>query len=98
MKLSESIKPISYLKAHASEMVREVASNEKTYVITQNGEAKAVLQNIKEFEYTQHKLAFLKLAAVGREQIKKGKTKPIDKVFTELDKKIKGLKKKWNTK
>ncbi len=98
MKLSESIKPISYLKAHASELVRDASRNGKTYVITQNGEAKVILQDIKEYEKVQEKLAFLKLVAMRREEVKKGKTKPIDKVFSDLDKRIKKLKKEWNTK
>jgi prevent-host-death family protein len=47
MKLSESIKPISYLKAHASELVREISDEHKTLIITQNGEAKVVVQDLE---------------------------------------------------
>ena len=50
MKLSESIKPISYLKSHAADVLRQVAENRRAVVITQNGEAKAVVQDIKTFE------------------------------------------------
>ena len=47
MKFSESIKPISYLKTHASEVIRGISENKKTMVITHNGEAKVVLQDVK---------------------------------------------------
>jgi prevent-host-death family protein len=50
MKLSESIKPISYLKAHASEIINDVYKNRKTYIITQNGYAKVVLYSIDDYE------------------------------------------------
>ena len=98
MKYSESIKPISYLKAHASEIVRDAAANGKSYIITQNGEAKVVVQDIKEYEKTQDTLALLKILALSRESIKKGKVKNLEDTFKELDKKISRFKKKWNTK
>jgi len=50
MKLSESIKPISYLKAHASEIVNDAYKNRKTYIITQNGYAKVVVYSIDDYE------------------------------------------------
>ena len=65
MKPSEAIKPISYLKAHASEIVRDVSGNQKTMVITQNGEAKVILQDIRVYEQTQESLALLKILAIS---------------------------------
>ena len=93
MKLSESIKPISYLKAHASEIVKDVNKNGKTMVITQNGEAKVVVQDIKEYEKTQDTMALLKILSMSQGSIKKGKFKPADKAFADLRKKINKLKK-----
>lgn len=93
MKLSESIKPISYLKAHASELVRDASRNGKTYVITQNGEAKVVLQDIKEYEKIQESLAMLKLIAISEKEVREGRTKPIDRVFKDLRKRIEKFKK-----
>ena len=60
MKYSESIKPISYLKAHAAEIFRELADKQETLIITQNGEAKAIVQDIKAYEELQDSLALLK--------------------------------------
>lgn len=93
MKLSESIKPISYLKAHASEIVNDLNKNGKTMVITQNGEAKVVVQDIKEFEKTQETMALLKILSMSQESIKKGKFKPIENAFTDLRKKMNKFKK-----
>jgi prevent-host-death family protein len=56
MKLSESIKPISYLKAHASEIVNDIYKNRKTYIITQNGYAKVVLYSIDDYEDNLRKI------------------------------------------
>lgn len=60
MKVNETEKPISYLKAHASEIIRDIIDTNKTLVITQNGEAIAVLQDIKKYEQTQESLVPLK--------------------------------------
>jgi prevent-host-death family protein len=93
MKLSESIKPISYLKAHASEIVNDLSKNGKTMVITQNGEAKVVVQDIKEFEKTQETMALLKILSMSQDSIKKDKFKPADKAFADLRKKMNKFKK-----
>ena len=63
MKLSESVKPISYLKSHTAEALRDVSEGQRTMVITQHGEAKAVLQDIVSYEQTQESLALLKMLA-----------------------------------
>ncbi len=72
MKLSKSIQPVSYLKAHASEIVRTVNENRDTVIITRNGKAKAVLQNIEQYEETQESLAFLKILAIVQDILKRG--------------------------
>lgn len=86
MKLSGRIKPISYLKAHAAEIVRTLGSRGETLVITQNGEAKVVLQDIDSFEQTQETLALLKVLALGNRQIEAGKVEPATDVFARLRK------------
>ncbi len=79
MKRSESVKPIRCLKAHASGLIREVGDKSQTYVITLNGEARAVVQGIVEYERTQESLALLKILARGRSSIDEGKVKPAEK-------------------
>ena len=73
MKYSTRIKPISYLKANAAEVVRELTAQREPLVITQNGEAKAVIQDVASFEQTQETLALLKILALGNRQIDSGR-------------------------
>jgi prevent-host-death family protein len=94
MKLSESVKPISYIKSHASEVVREVVENHGTIVITLNGEAKVVLQDIREYEKTQESLALLKILAQSRKNLEEGKIKPAKESFRSLRSKIEEFNKK----
>jgi prevent-host-death family protein len=76
MKYSTRIKPISYLKANAAEVVRGLAESGEPMIITQNGEATAVIQDIASYEQTQETLALLKILALGEQQVREGKTVP----------------------
>ena len=84
MKRSSRIKPISYLKVHASEIVRTLGDQGEPLVITQNGEAKAVLQDIDSFEATQETMALLKILALGNRQIEAGQVQPAADVTARL--------------
>lgn len=89
MKYSQAIKPISYLKAHASEVVRDITENQETMIITQHGEAKVVVQDIHVFEQTQESLAMLKLLAQSKASLKKGNFKPAAEAFADIEARIK---------
>ena len=84
MKLSSQIKPISYLKAHAAEIVRNLNEHREPLVITQNGEAKVVIQDIESYEQTQETMALLKILALGTRQIAEGKVQPAEDVIKRL--------------
>jgi prevent-host-death family protein len=84
MKLSSQIKPISYLKAHAAEIVRKMNEHQEPLVITQNGEAKVVIQDIESYEQTQETMALLKILALGTRQIEKGKIQRAEDVIKRL--------------
>jgi prevent-host-death family protein len=84
MKLSSQIKPISYLKAHAAEIVRNLGERREPLVITQNGEAKAVLQDVASFEETQETLALLKILALGQQDVEAGRVRPVADVVARL--------------
>jgi len=88
MKLSENVKPISYFKAHASEIIRQVFGKNKTMVITQNGEAKAVVQDIHLYEQTQESLAMLKILAMSSQSLREGKSRPAKDSFGAIRKRI----------
>lgn len=84
MKLSSQIKPISYLKAHAAEIVRNLGEQGEPLIITQNGEAKVVVQDIRSYEESQETMAMLKILALGNCQIEKGKIENASEVFKRL--------------
>lgn len=84
MKFSESVKPISYIKTHASEVIRNVSENQQTLIITHNGEAKAVLQDVKIYERNQESIALLKILALSGKEIKNGKHKNLEKSFKDI--------------
>ncbi|AOY57456.1 type II toxin-antitoxin system Phd/YefM family antitoxin [Desulfococcus multivorans] len=84
MKLSRQIKPISYLKAHAAEIVRNLSEQCEPLIITQNGEAKVVMQDIESYEQTQETMALLKILALGTRQVEEGKVQPAGDVVQRL--------------
>lgn len=86
MKLSTQIKPISYLKSHAAQIVKELTDSRQPMVITQNGEATLVVMDVKSFEEHEQTLALLKLLAMGNKEIEQGKFRDADAVFADLDK------------
>ncbi len=85
MRYSTQVKPISYLKANAAEVLDTLAENRQPLIITQNGEARAVMQDLATYENTQETLALLKILALGQQQIAEGKVTPADKVFARLE-------------
>ncbi len=87
MRLSESVKSISYLKANAANLIDEINKEQKTFVITQNGEAKVIVQDIKVYEKTQETMAMLKLLAMTRGKSKEAKG--IQKTFADLGNELK---------
>ncbi len=84
MKLSRQIKPISYLKAHTAEIVRTLGERQELLIITQNGEAKAVIQDIDSYEDTENTIALLKVLALGNRQIEAGQTEPAPDVIARI--------------
>lgn len=84
MKYSTQIKSISYLKANAADVLERLAESRAPLVITQNGEAKAVMQDVASYEQTQETLALLKILALGNRQIAAGRVAPAIKVIARL--------------
>lgn len=88
MNLSEDIKPISYLKSKTADVINNVNENQRSVIITQNGEAKAVIQDIKSYENLQNSLNLLKLIVQSENDIENDKTIPQDEMFNDLEKKL----------
>ena len=84
MRYSSQVKPISYLKANAAEVLAQLTEGREPLVITQNGEAKAVIQDVASYEETQETLALLKILALGNAEVEAGKVKPAGEVVARL--------------
>ncbi len=88
MKLSQVVKPISYLKSHTAEALRDVTEKQQTLVITQHGEAKAVIQDITAYEQMRESLALLKMLALSTKSREEGRSKPLKKAFADIRRRI----------
>lgn len=84
MKYSTQVKPVSYLKANAAEVIREITECREPMVITQNGEAKLIIQDVASYEQSQETLALLKILALGQREIDAGLAKPAAEVVQRL--------------
>jgi len=87
MRYSTQVKPISYLKANAAEVLNQLTELREPMVITQNGEARAVIQDVASYEETQETLALLKLLALGNQDVEDDRTRPLSEVVERLRKK-----------
>lgn len=85
MKISTDIKPITYLKSHSADILKQVNETHRPIVITQNGEPKAVLQDPESYENMRNAIGMLKLISQSEEDIRKGNTSSQDEVFSELE-------------
>ncbi len=85
MRYSAQVRPISYVKAHAAELLTALDEGGEPVVITQNGEARAVMQNVHAYEQTQETLALLKLLALGLRDVEAGRTRLADDVIADLE-------------
>ena len=85
MKFSTQVKPISYLKSHAAEIIKDISESREPMLITQNGEAKLVVMDVRSYEEQEETLALLKLLALGNREIEQGQFRPANEVFAELD-------------
>jgi prevent-host-death family protein len=88
VRYSTQIKPISYLKANAAEVLQVLEEQRKPMIITQNGEAKAVIQDVASYEETQEMLSLLKILALGSQQVERGEITPIAEVASRLRSKV----------
>lgn len=84
MKFSTRVKSISCLKANATEIVREFERQREPLVISQNGQAKAAIQDVASYEATRETMALLKILALGNRQIEAGKVVAAGQVIRRL--------------
>jgi prevent-host-death family protein len=85
MNISSDIKPISFLKSHAADILKHINETHRPIVITQNGEPRAVLQDPESYDNMRKAIGLLKLISQGEEDIKQGKTKSQEDVFRGIE-------------
>jgi prevent-host-death family protein len=85
MLLAQQIKPISYLKDNTAKVVADITRSREPLIITQNGEATFVVQDIKSWEQQQQTMALLKILLLGKQQIERGEVHSAESVWAELD-------------
>ena len=85
MNISKDIKPITFLKSRAADLLKQINRTHRPVVITQNGEPKAVLQDPESYENMRNAIGILKLISQGEEDIKEGKSKSQQEVFANIE-------------
>lgn len=90
MKISEDIRPISYLKSRTADALNQINETRRPLVITQNGEPRAVMQDPESYEKTRSAIGLMKLLMQGEEDIRKGRMRGQEEVFARLKKKLGG--------
>ena len=88
MKISTDIKPVTYLKSRAKDMLEQVNETRRPIIITQNGEPRAVLQDTESYDNMRNAIGLLKLISLGEEEIRKGQSKSQHDVFSDLEKSL----------
>ncbi|MDR0473142.1 MAG: type II toxin-antitoxin system Phd/YefM family antitoxin [Treponema sp.] len=89
LSLRDNVKPISYVKTNAAEMMNYVNERRNPIIITQNGEARAVLMDINTYQDNEDAFALMSLLKIAEKDIKDGNVKDSEEVFNELQKKFK---------
>ena len=85
MNISKDIKPITYLKSRAADLLKQINQTHRPVVITQNGEPKAILQDPQSYENMRNAIGILKLISQGEKDIKDGKSKSQEEVFADIE-------------
>ncbi len=85
MNISKDIKPVTYLKSRAADLLKQINQTHRPVVITQNGEPKAVLQDPESYENMRNAIGILKLISQGEKDIKDGKSKSQEEVFADIE-------------
>jgi len=92
MKLSEAVVPISYAKTHTAEIVANIVREQKPIIITQNGHARVIIQDLHSYEQIQDSLAMLKILAQGQDDVRAKRIKPLKQSFADIRQKIRSEK------
>jgi prevent-host-death family protein len=89
MKLAGQIKSVSHFKAHAPEVIADINETRNPVILTVNGEAKVIVQDMRSYEETQNTIALLQILTMGNKAVRKGRTLPVKKAFARIRKRLK---------
>jgi len=84
MNIAKDIRPITYLKSRAADLLNQINENHRPVIITQNGEPRAVLQDPESYQNMRNAIGLLKLISQGEEDIRGGRSKSQEEVFTKI--------------
>ena len=82
---SKDIKPVTYLKARAADLLNQINETHRPVIITQNGQPRAVLQDPKSYENMRNAIGILKLISEGEANVREGRIKPQEDVFNTIE-------------
>ena len=86
MNITNDIKPVTYLKSRAADLLKQINETHRPVIITQNGEPRAVLQDPQSYENMRNAIGILKLISQGESDIRKGKTMTQNEAFENIEK------------
>ena len=89
MKILQDIKPVTYLKSRAADLLKQINKTHRPVIITQNGEPRAILQDPESYENMRNAIGILKLISQGEEEIRDGKLKSQQEVFENIENMLK---------
>ncbi len=85
MTYSTQVRPVSYLASHAADIVKDLAENREPMFITENGEAKVVVLDVRSYQEQEQTTTLLRILALGNREIENGEYRSAEAVFAELD-------------
>ena len=89
MNISSDIRPVTYLKSRAADLLKQINDTHRPVIITQNGEPRAVIQDPQSYEDMRNAIGILKLISMGEEEIKNGNILEQEAVFKNIEEKMK---------
>jgi len=89
MHIVNDIKPVTYLKSRAADVLKYINETHRPMIITQNGEAKAVIQDPKSYEEMKNALAIMKLLSFAEKDIRRGRVYSEEDVFGSVEELLK---------
>ena len=89
MNIIDDIKPVTYLKSRAADLINQINETHRPVIITQNGEPRAVLQDPESYQNMRNAIGMLKLISQGETDVRSGRTKPQETMFNEIEGELK---------